>query len=84
MVFHGRLCTHVNTSSAPELKEFPWDAKVGQQEQTFLKEAEEEDWRDLMLELGDWDRHHECSAEQCGNKHAQRDPRFCLATQFIK
>lgn len=50
----------------------------------WLKDAEQQDWQDLIVKLVAWDKNHVCSAEECGNMHGPMDRRFCLATGMIK
>ncbi|KAG0609148.1 hypothetical protein M758_8G161800 [Ceratodon purpureus] len=83
VVYHANICRNVKEPFT-ELKDFPWHAKIGYQEQFSLEKAAEEDWQELMEELQNWNRSHLCSAEDCGNMHEQRDPRYCLATQAVE
>lgn len=82
VVYHANICRNVKEPFT-ELKDFPWSAKIGYQEQLILEKAAEEDWQELMGELQNWFQDHSCSAEGCGNMHVQRDSRYCLATQAI-
>jgi hypothetical protein len=47
----------------------------------MLEKTAEEDWQELMEELQNWNWDRLCIAEDCGNMHEQRDPRYCLAIQ---